>query len=327
MTICIHNHNTDPAFNLAAEEHLLLSAEEAVFMLWRNEPAIVIGRNQNAYAEINLPFIEEEGIQVIRRLSGGGAVFHDLGNVNFTFIVTQPGGPKIDFQRYTDPIIDALTEFGVHARFEGRNDLTVGGRKISGNAQHIHRDRVLHHGTLLYASQLSKLTEALKVNEAKFEDKAVKSVRSRVTNIIEHMDQPVEIEVFMERFMDHMISRLEDARRYSWTEQDLEAIEHLRQEKYGNWDWNIGRSPDYGLRQTRRTPGGTVDIQLDVEEGVIQDLRIFGDFFGVRDIGELEAALRGVKHKREAIERHLEGFDLGEYLQGIPRATLVDCFF
>ncbi|MFP3855297.1 MAG: biotin/lipoate A/B protein ligase family protein, partial [Anaerolineales bacterium] len=144
MTLCIHNQHTDPYFNLAAEEHLLRKVEEDVFMLWRNEPSIIIGRNQNAYSEINIDFVRRKNIKVVRRLSGGGAVFHDLGNVNFTFIATNPEGPKLHFQRYTDPIIAALSGLGVEARFEGRNDLTIDGRKISGNAQHIYRDRVLH---------------------------------------------------------------------------------------------------------------------------------------------------------------------------------------
>lgn len=327
MSHCFHNRNTDPAFNLAAEEYLLRQSEEDVFMLWRNEPSIIIGRNQNALAEVDLPFVEASGLQVVRRLSGGGAVYHDLGNVNFTFIQSRSSGPRIEFERYTDPIVDALAEMGLAAKFEGRNDLTLNGRKISGNAQFLHKNRVLHHGTLLFSSDLTVLGQALKVDPAKFQDKAVKSIASRVTNIVDHLPYPISVERFIERILAHRLKRDPAAAPYHWQEADLESIESLRRSRYGSWEWNFGRSPDYAFQRKSRTSGGTLEIHLQVEEGRVERARILGDFLGLREIREIEEALAGVRHDPEAIRSRLEGFELAEFVQGVPLPDFVAAFF
>lgn len=327
MTLCFHNTQLDPTFNLAAEEHLLRHIDQDVFMLWRNQPSIIIGRNQNAHAEINLDFVKENDVKVVRRLSGGGAVFHDLGNVNFTFIVSKPNGPKLDFKRFTQPIIAALAELGVEAKFEGRNDLTVNGLKISGNAQHIHKDRILHHGTLLYQARLNHLTRALKANPAKFEDKAVKSIRSRVTNITDHMTDPPEVEVFINRIMHFVMETLPTAEVYQWSREDLRAIEKLRREKYSRWSWNFGRSPDYNFVNSLRSQAGTVEVHLQIEAGSIKGARIFGDFFGVRSVNELEDALVGSRHQLEALEARLQDTDINEYIQGLSKDQFIKSLF
>lgn len=327
MSLCFHNTQTEPEFNLAAEEYLLRESESDVFMLWRNAPSIIVGRNQNALAEIDLPFVEANGLKVIRRLSGGGAVYHDLGNVNFTFIKTSSAGLKIEFERYTDPILAALVELGVEARFEGRNDLTIDGRKISGNAQYLHRDRVLHHGTLLFSSDLAVLGQALQADPAKFEDKAIKSIPSRVTNIVGHLAEPLEVEDFIGRILAHRRRSDPAAVEYQWTEGDLEAIESLRQQRYQSWQWNFGRSPDYAFQRTKRTAGGTLQVHLDVEEGRIERARIMGDYLGLRAIAELEEALVGVRHDLQAIRKRLAAFELAEFMQGISKQELVEAFF
>ena len=182
--LCVNNIYTDPYFNMAMEEYFLKNFTENIFILWRNEPAVIVGKHQNSLAEINVDYVTEKGIKVVRRLTGGGAVFHDLGNINFTFI---ENGSKPDFQKFTRPILDVLIDLGVDARFEGRNDLTIGGRKFSGNAIAVWKNRTLEHGTLLFSAVMEDLSGALKVNPLKFEDKAVKSTRSRVTNISEHL--------------------------------------------------------------------------------------------------------------------------------------------
>jgi len=182
--LCIENNHTDPYFNLAVEEYLLRNFGEDCFMLWRNKASIIVGKHQNALAEINYDYVKENNIDVIRRLSGGGTVFHDLGNLNFTFIQNVNKNENIvDFKRYIEPIVKVLQQQGVNAKHEGRNDIMIGGRKVSGNAEHVFKKRVLHHGTLLFSSEISNLSKALKVNPLLYQDKGVKSVKSRVANI------------------------------------------------------------------------------------------------------------------------------------------------
>jgi lipoate---protein ligase len=212
--LCINNLSTEPYFNMALEEHLLRNFSANIFMLWRNNNAIVVGKHQNTLAEINLDFVKQQNIKVVRRLSGGGTVFHDLGNLNFTFIENGEGEELINFRKYTQPILDVLAQLGVEARFEGRNDLTINGLKFSGNAEHVFRKRTLHHGTLLFSSQISDLTQALNVDPEKFKDKAVKSVRSRVTNISDHLKVKMDVKEFANRIMNHIRSKYPQATVY-----------------------------------------------------------------------------------------------------------------
>ena len=320
---CIYNTSLDPSFNLAAEEYLLANTDRDCFMLWRNAPAVIVGKNQNAHAEINEEYVRENDIAVVRRLTGGGAVFHDLGNVNFTFISCGATNREIDFRRFTTPIIEALQTMGVGAEFQGRNDLVIDGRKFSGNAQHIEKDRVLHHGTLLYASEMTDLTRALKVNPLKFQDKAVKSVQKRVTNISSHLPEPVPVTEFIDLLMTRIEASAPDAVRSGLTDAEQKAISILAKEKYGSWKWNFGYSPKYSFTRAFRSAGGTVEVHLDVREGRIDAARIFGDFFGIRPIADIEVALKGVRHDRGELTGVLAGFDLSEYMAGIGGDELV----
>ncbi|PKP15313.1 MAG: lipoate--protein ligase, partial [Bacteroidetes bacterium HGW-Bacteroidetes-22] len=200
--LCIKDSNTDPYFNLAADEYVMKNFKEDCFMLWRNEPSIIVGKHQNTLAEINVDYVKENSIKVVRRITGGGAVFHDLGNLNFTFIRNSEEGAQVDFRKFTQPIIDVLQKIGINAVFEGRNDLTIDGKKFSGNAEHVWKKRTLHHGTLLFSAVITDLSAALKVNPLKFNDKAVKSVRSRVTNISEHLKEKMDVLEFRDRIME-----------------------------------------------------------------------------------------------------------------------------
>jgi lipoate-protein ligase A len=321
---CIHNTSLDPYFNLAAEEYLLRNTKHDCFMLWRNAPAVIVGKNQNAHAEINEEYVRENDIVVVRRLTGGGAVFHDLGNINFTFISCGATHREIDFKRFTSPIIEALQEMGVNAAFQGRNDLVIDGMKFSGNAQHIEKDRVLHHGTLLYASEMADLTRALKVNPLKFQDKAVKSVRKRVTNISTHLSEQVSVTEFIELLMTRIEGAATETFRSGLADEEQAAISTLAKEKYASWDWNFGYSPKYSFSRSFRTTGGTVEVHLDVREGRIEAARIFGDFFGIRPVADIETALRGVRHEREEIAGVLAGFNLTEYMAGIGIEELTE---
>lgn len=325
--LCIFDHNTDPAFNLAAEEYVLKNFTDEVFMLWRNANAIIVGKHQNTLSEINSEYVKEKKIKVIRRLSGGGAVFHDLGNLNFTFIMNGEGEKLIDFRKYTLPILEVMQKLDIPARFEGRNDLTIDGRKFSGNAEHIHRNRVLHHGTLLFSSLMSDLTQALNAKPEKFQDKSVKSVRSRVTNISEHLKQPLDVMGFASLIMEHIMEMYPDAKDYSYTDSDITAINNLKEEKYDTWEWNYGYSPVYNYMQSLKTNGGTVEVSMDVDRGIIKDLKFNGDFFNKRDISELENLLINRKHDLETISDLLNDHAIEEYFIGASKEELLKLLF
>ena len=323
--LCINDHHTDPYFNLAAEEYVLKNFEENCFMLWRNDPSVIVGRHQNTLAEINVDYVKQNHIKVVRRLSGGGAVFHDLGNLNFTFIENSKNGKPIDFQKYTQPIIAVLQLLDVDARFEGRNDLVIDCKKFSGNAEHVFRGRVLHHGTLLFASELTDLSGALNVNPAKFSDKAIKSVHSRVTNISSHLKKPVGLEEFRNMLLCYMMNHYPDGVPYSYTDTDITAIGRLRDEKYATWDWNFGQSPGYSMVNSLRTGGGHLEIHLDVQNGNIRDARIFGDFFNIGDIAALERLLTGTPHNETSIQKKLASIHLSDYFVNITADELIRC--
>ena len=325
--LCIYNHSTDSYFNLAAEEYLLKTFDQDIFMLWRNHNSIIVGKHQNTLAEINYEFVRENQIKVVRRLSGGGTVFHDLGNLNFTFIQKGDGERLVDFRKYTQPILEVLLSMGIEARFEGRNDLTIDGRKFSGNAEHVFKDRILHHGTLLFASEIADLTAALKVNPNKFKDKAVKSVRSRVTNISEHLQSPMDIAEFTQRVMDHVTSSRSDSRSYTLSPADEEAIRELVRSKYSTWEWNFGYSPRYNFSREFSSAGGHIEVTLDVRDGFIRDARIFGDFFNMKDTGEFEQQLIGQAHDYKQLSQFLDGIDVGEYIRGCTTAEFLEGIF
>ncbi len=321
--LCLIRHETDPAFNLAAEEYAMTHFAAECFMLWRNAPAVIVGRHQNTLAEIDADYVRANNIPVVRRLSGGGAVFHDLGNLNFTFIADSDGRAQVDFRRFTQPILVALQALGVDARFEGRNDLTIDGRKFSGNAEYVSGNRILHHGTLLFAARMADVSAALRPDPAKFADKAVKSVRSRVTNISEHLPRPMTVLEFRDYLMTHVMAATPDAETYAFTPDDVAAISRLRDEKYATWEWNYGHSPVYNYRKSARTPGGTLEVALDVNGGVIADARFYGDFFNRRDPQEIAAALIGVPHRPEALRERLADLPVDDYFHNVPAEALL----
>lgn len=328
--LCIDNPSLEPYFNQAVEEYFLKNFDENIFMLWRNNNAIIVGKHQNTLAEINVDYVKEKDIKVVRRLTGGGAVFHDLGNVNYTFIMSYgEEGAKVDFKKYNQPIIDVLAGLGVKAEFSGRNDILIDGQKFSGNAEHIfhQKQRVLHHGTLLYASEIQDISDALNVNPLKFEGKAMKSVRSRVTNISSHLQEDIGVDLFRQKVMNHIIQMYPDAVPYHLTEEDRAAIQKLADEKYSQWHWNFGYSPKYGLKKGVKTPGGHVEVHLNVNKGVISDLEIFGDFFVNRDIEEVKTRLIGKEHREEVILQTLKDIRSSEYFNNITEEELLEAFF
>ncbi len=317
----VDNENvTDPHVNLAIEEYLLRNVlpEEDILLFYINANSIIIGRHQNTIEEINSDVVDERKIQVVRRLSGGGAVYHDLGNLNFSFITQKSDENVHNFKKFTSPVITALHELGVQAELSGRNDILVDGRKISGNAQYVAARRMVSHGTLLYNADLSHVADALRVKAAKIESKGIKSVRSRVANISEFLPQPLPpIEVFREHILHSIFSSPDNVQQYHLTDEDWRGIRKLVEERYGRWDWNYGESPKFNIQKVERFASGEVDARLDVERGVIQSIRFFGDYFAEGDSAELEKRLTGVRYAREDLEQALADVNIGYYFGGL----------
>ena len=307
-----------PPFNLACEEYLLNSdCVEDIFMLWRNAPSVIIGRNQNAYAELNLDFIEKNDIAVVRRLTGGGAVFHDLGNVNFTFITSKKDDAVLNFEMFTRPIIDVLRKLGADAELSGRNDIVIDGHKISGNAQCSYNGKIMHHGTLLFDADISNLVDSLNVDKAKIESKGIKSIRSRVANIKDFIGGDMDVIDFKE-YIENSI----DAEHRILSAEDAEKIQKLADEKYSAWEWTFGQSKQYQYTNKKRYPYGTVEVNLNVDAGYITDIRINGDYFGLGDIGELEKRLVGSRYESTEILNKLK--DSENYIAGATAKDLLD---
>ena len=312
----------DPYFNLALEEYLFeeLGRSRPCFMLWQNDNTIVVGKYQNTAEEINQAFVDAHHIRVARRLSGGGAVYHDKGNLNFTFVVDQGSNPAFNFKIFVQPVVEALARFGVHAEFTGRNDLTIDGMKFSGNAQYARHGRLLHHGCIMLDSNLTSVADALRVKEAKFASKAVKSVRSRVTTINAHAPAPISMADFKGALRACAMASGE-LEPYALTEADVLAVQKLRDEKYATWAWNYGFSPPYDMVRERKFPAGLVTAHLSAEGGKIKAVRLYGDFFGSGELEELESAMAGLPLDGRLAEA-LEALHVEHYMSGITAAEL-----
>lgn len=328
--IYIETHSTDPTWNLALEEYCLkeLGQFERLLMLWQNDNAIIIGRYQNAENEVNLAAARDLGAQIVRRPSGGGAVYHDLGNLNYTFIYPIDGLNRLDISVYAAPMVKALNRIGVPAEVKGRNDLLLDGKKISGTAQRIQKGRLMHHGTLLFDSDLDALESVLQVDAAKVASKGVASIRSRVTNIKDYL--PAGQLEDMSGFWQALLAAFaveEELTPFELTPEMLAAVETIQKEKYQSWDWNFGRAPAFEFANSHRYPNGKLEIRVNVKDGLIQDCRISGDFMGMADLDPLEASLRDVRYDPQDVRQALAGVDLSPYLGGISADEFVDCLF
>ena len=300
--ICIHLKNQDPYFCLAAEEYLLKNFKEDIFLLWQSENTVVVGKHQNALGEINYPFVRKNNITVARRISGGGTVFHDQGNVNFSFIKNVNSPAEVNFKIFTQPIIDALAKLGVEAGSSGRNDLLIDGKKISGNAEHVYKNRVLHHGTLLFISDLKNLGQAIKVIPGKYIGKAIQSNRSEVCNISPFLKFAMNTDQFLKFLLEHQLENEENS-VYELTKEDEQQIEKLVDDKFSTWEWNYGYSPKYTFKNTMEIGGKKLDVELSVKKGMIESCQIKGDYFSSRDNKALENQLHNKRHSFEELSK------------------------
>ncbi|MBP0613291.1 lipoate--protein ligase [Chryseobacterium sp. cx-311] len=324
----IDSPSNNAYFNIATEEFLLSRfPTEDLFLLYVNAPSIIVGKFQNTLAEINLDFVKEKGIKVVRRMSGGGTVYHDLGNLNFSFHMVLGQHDFMDFSIFTEPVLTLLNGLGVPAVLQGRNDLLVEGRKFSGNAKLARQGKMIQHGTILIDSEMEILADALKVNPLKFIDKATKSNRSRVVNLREYLPAGTGTEEMKDLLKEEIIKNNPGAQRYTLTEDDVAQIEKLVAEKYETWDWNFGFSPNYNYRKAIKVPAGFIEVHLDVVKGNIDKAKIFGDFFAAKPIEELEEKLLGQKHEDAEIKKILVSEDLTEYFGKVTLEEIIQLFF
>lgn len=332
MLFVDNQENTDPRTNIALETYLVENrlTDQPLLLFYINEPSIIIGRNQNTVEEVNQRYVEEHGIHVVRRMSGGGAVYHDLGNFSYCFI-QEEHGPARDFSVFTRPVIEALHQMGVAgARLEGRNDLLIDGKKFSGNAMYIKNGRMTAHGTILYDADLDAVTAALKPRADKIESKGIKSVRSRVTNIRPYVADAYQ-HLNTREFRDHLLLRIfgvnsrADVPEYTLSADDWAQVAAIRAERFANWDWNYGRSPAFTSERYHKYPQGAVDFRFNVEQGGnIKEIKIYGDFFGVGDIADVEKRLTGIPYRRDAITAAFTDIDTALYFGGIAAKDLID---
>ncbi|MFK8243172.1 MULTISPECIES: lipoate--protein ligase [unclassified Facklamia] len=334
MIFVDNGNNYDASVNIALETYLVENklVDEPILLFYINKPSIIIGRNQNTIEEVNQPYLDEHGIQVVRRMSGGGAVYHDLGNVSFCFIKDDDGSFR-DFASFTKPVIDALHKLGATgAELQGRNDLLIDGKKFSGNAMYAKDGRMTAHGTILFNSDLDEVNNALKPRKEKIESKGIKSVRSRVTNIAPYVNDEYK-SLSIEEFRDVLLLEIfgvqskEEVPQYMLTEEDWKKVYEIREQRFGNWDWNYGESPAFDIEKSKKFDFGFVDFRFNVVAGKVSSAKIYGDFFGLGDIKDVEDALIDVRFTKEDFLAAFENIDVNKYFGRVTQEELMDLLF
>ena len=331
----VPNENNDPRINLAIEIFLLqeMKVDEPILLFYINEPSIIIGRNQNTIEEINKDYVDAHGIHVVRRFSGGGAVYHDFGNLNFSFVMPDDGNSFRDFEKLTKPIVQALHEMGVEgAQLKGRNDLVIDDMKFSGNAMYATNGRMFAHGTIMFDSDINEVVNALKVRKDKIESKGIKSIRSRVTNIKPFLPkdkQDMTTEAFREEILLKIfgVDSVDQVKTYTLTEEDWVKINEISDKYYRNWDWNYGKSPAFDIERRKRFPIGSIEVRFNVQEGKITEAKIYGDFFGLGDIADVEQAFIGTRYDKSALKDVIDQIDVKKYFGNITPEDLLELVY
>ncbi|MEN8119790.1 MAG: lipoate--protein ligase [Bacteroidota bacterium] len=325
--LCINSSSNDPYINLATEEYLLKNTDHDVFMLYTNIPSIIIGKHQNALSEINLDYVEKNKLKVVRRLSGGGTVYHDLGNLNYSWIKHSEQGKIIDFNKYTADILMYLQSLPVNATRNKNNDLLIDGKKISGNAEHLFKNKLIHHGTLLFSSELNKLNHAIQADLGRFEGNAVQSKRSRVTNISYYLKKDISIKKFRLDLFHFIIAIYSNAVEYQLSEKELGFIKQLSAEKYNNWEWNFSYSPKYLFKKELQIQNNTLSISLNIKKGKISKIEFIGNFFADEEISIFKQNMIGVRHRKEDIQKAIRTKNFEGILNKLSVEKLLELFF
>ena len=323
--IYVNSNSTNPYFNFALEEYLMMEknlGDEEIFLFWRTNPTVMIGRYQNTYCEINEKYVKENNINVIRRNSGGGTIYTDMGAWQFTFIEKNHKENGISFEKFTEPIINTLRKENIDANFNSRNDLLIGKRKFSGNAQYRKDNSILHHGSILFNTDIKAMVESITVAEDKIIAKGIKSVRERVVNISEVMKENITSEEFRDIILN---SLLKDSKTYTLNKQDINEINKIKKDKFESWDWNYGKNPVFNINRWKRFNGGRVDFKLDIKNGIIKTCVIEGDFFLSGDISEIENAFVNCKYVKKDISKLLDDINVNSYFYKITKEDLLEC--
>ena len=323
----LRNTNTDAYYNMAFDEYALeqLPLDEPLFYLWQNRPAVIIGLNQNAYAEVDLDYLHHHDISLVRRITGGGAVYHDLGNLNYT-IVGRSADIERDYPEYARYMMLALQALGVKAELSGRNDILVDGRKVSGYAKRVYKDRLMVHGTLMFDVDIERLTHALTPPTDKLVAKGIASVKSRVANLKDYLSGMTTVQELSQALEQHLSQQYRDA-EYLLTETQLAEISHIAQSKFASPDWIYGRSPSSAMTYTKRLPCGTVEAHLEIKKGYIDSIRIGGDFIGNAPTIAIEELLRGCLYEHTALMQRLTTISMRHYLDNTSKEAFINLLF
>jgi len=314
---CFINHENDVFYNFAVEEYFVEHYTEPVFILWKNNPNVMVGRNQNTYAEINEEFCKENNIDVVRRLSGGGAVYSSPENFQYTLILDKDEHDQVSFKSLAKPLIAFLETLGIHAEFTGRNDILIDGKKVSGNAQYHNKNILLHHGTILFDVDVDQLTKSLTPDLTKLTAKGIKSIKSRITTIKERLVDEMTVDEFIEAFMEYQLNSTDDNYTKALSLDEKKEILKIKENRWDQWSWNYGKNPKFSKRKKKKFDSGLVEINYEVENGVISKMKIYGDFFGDRPVDLLVEEIIGVEFNKDDLENRIELLEISDYINGI----------
>ena len=320
--------------NLATEQYLMNAKQfdEPLLLFYYEKPSVIVGRNQNTLEELNQKYVEDHNIVVTRRLSGGGAVYHDLGNLCFSFVVDSDSEEFGDFKSFTQPIVDAIHTLGAtSAEVSGRNDMLVDGKKFSGSAMYTRNGKTFSHGTLMLDVDMSVIPNVLNVPEDKIKSKGIKSVKSRVTNLRPYLDKKYQ-DLTVPEFRDILLTRLSGVddvaaikdKEYHVTPEDEVEIKKIYDDVYNNWDWVYGHSPEFTTKKRKHFDYGTIDARFDVKDGKIANVKFYGDFFGPQDVSDVAAALKDKPYTSEAVKKTLDAIDTNAYFTNIPKEDVIN---